>query len=108
MTDMYLFFMILTMAGVTLLLRFLPFIIFRGKKETPEFVDYLGRVLPFSIVAMLVIYCLKGIDFIGDNQGIPEIIASLTVVVLHVWKRNNLLSIITGTALYMILVQLIF
>lgn len=108
MTDTHLFLMILTMAGVTLLLRFLPFLIFRGKKETPEFVEYLGKVLPFSIVAMLVIYCLKGIDFIGDNKGIPEIIAGLTVVFLHVWKRNNLLSIITGTGLYMLLVQLFF
>lgn len=94
------------MAVVTMLLRFLPFLLF--SKNTPRFILYLGNVLPYSVIAMLVVYCLKGIDFIGGNHGLPEIISILLVVLLHKWKHNTLLSILSGTISYMLLIQLVF
>lgn len=100
--------MILVIALVTAALRFLPFVIFGGGRKVPQFVSYLGRVLPYSIMAMLVAYCLKGISFIKAPFGIPELISVVLVVVLHVWKRNTLLSIVGGTVCYMVLVQLVF
>ncbi|MBQ8210335.1 MAG: branched-chain amino acid transporter permease [Clostridia bacterium] len=100
--------MIGVIALVTVLLRFLPFLIFRGNKKTPEFITYLGKVLPFAIMGMLVVYCLKNISFVSAPFGIPEIIAVAVVVLLHLWKRNTLVSIIGGTACYMVLVQLVF
>lgn len=100
--------MILVIALVTAALRFLPFVIFGGGRKVPQFVSYLGRVLPYSIMAMLVVYCLKGISFIKAPFGIPELISVVLVVVLHVWKRNTLFSIVGGTVCYMVLVQLVF
>lgn len=100
--------MIFIIAAVTAFLRFAPFIIFSGEKPIPEFINYLGRVLPYSIMAMLVVYCLKGISFTKAPFALPEIIAVATVVVLHIWKRNTLFSIICGTICYMVLIQFIF
>lgn len=91
---------------VTLLTRVLPFIAFSNKKS--PIIEYLGEVLPYSIMAMLVVYCLKDVNFISGFHGISEIIAVATVVVLHLYKRNTLLSIIGGTLVYMLCVQLIF
>ncbi|MBE5926054.1 MAG: branched-chain amino acid transporter AzlD [Lachnospiraceae bacterium] len=95
-------------AIVTIALRFLPFLIFGGKKETPKLVVYLGKVLPYSIMGMLVIYCYKNISVLTKPYGMPEIIAGIIVVLLHLWKRNTLLSIISGTAAYMLLIQVVF
>lgn len=106
MNDIHTIFIILTAGAITIFLRVLPFIAF-GKKR-PEFVLYLGKVLPYATMAMLVVYCLKDINFFRGSHGIPEIISSIFVIILHIWKRNTLLSIITGTALYMFLVQVIF
>ncbi len=89
---------------VTILLRFLPFFIF-GEKKTPEFLDYLGRFLQYAIMAMLVVYCLKGVSFVTMASWVPSVIAVIVVVVLHVWKRNTLISIVGGTLCYMIMVQ---
>ena len=101
--------LIIVVAGaVTLLLRFLPFLIFGGKRETPPFVVYLGKVLPYAIMGMLVIYCLRGISFTAAANFLPELIACAVVVLAHVWKRNTLLSIISGTVCYMLLVQVVF
>lgn len=100
------FYIILIAGGVTALLRFLPFIAFRTRR--PGFILYLGRVLPYAVMAMLVIYCLKGVNIFAGSHGLPELIACLAVVVLHVWKRNTLLSITAGTALYMFLIQNVF
>lgn len=94
------------MAIVTLLLRALPFIVF--KKEVPEYLVYLGKVLPAAIVGMLVIYCLKDVNIAADPHGIPELISALTVIGLQAWKRNSLLSILAGTAVYMVLIQTVF
>ena len=101
--------LIIAVAGaVTLLLRFLPFLIFGGTRETPPFVVYLGKVLPYAIMGMLVIYCLRGISFTAAANFLPELIACAVVVLAHVWKRNTLLSIISGTVCYMLLVQFVF
>ena len=97
---------IAVMAIGTMLLRLLPFLLF--SKNTPKPILYLGNVLPYSIVAMLVVYCLKEVDFTGTSHGLPEIIAVLLVAVLHKWKHNTLLSILSGTICYMLLVQLVF
>ena len=102
------FLIILVSGAVTAAIRFLPFIIFGGKRQTPPFISYLGRVLPYAIMGMLVIYCLRGISFGAAPHGIPELIACAAVVLLHVWKRSTLLSIFGGTLCYMLLVQLVF
>ncbi len=100
--------MIAVIAIVTALLRFLPFLIFGGQRETPAFVSYLGRVLPYAIMGMLVVYCLKNVSFVSGSRGIPELISCALVSALYVWKRSTLLSIAGGTACYMLLVQLVF
>ena len=92
----------------TILLRALPFLIFGGKKEVPQTVQYLGQVLPPAIMAVLVVYCLKGISLFQGNHGIPEILSVLAVAGLHIWKKNILLSIGLGTLCYMVLIQVIF
>ena len=100
--------LILVMALVTAGLRFLPFVIFTKGRKVPEVVAYLGRVLPYAVMAMLVVYCLKRLSFVQMPFGLPELISVVLVVVLHVWKRNTLLSIVGGTVCYMLLVQLVF
>jgi branched-subunit amino acid transport protein AzlD len=90
----------------TILLRGLPFVIFR--KHTPSYIVYLGRVLPPALIGMLVIYCFKDVSFTTAPHGLPELIAAGSVVLLHVWKRSSLVSILGGTAIYMVLVQMIF
>ena len=87
--------------------RALPFLIFRGK-EVPEIIRYLGRVLPMAIMATLVMYCLKGISFSSVACFAPMFIASAATALLHLWKRNTMLSIFGGTACYMFLIQVIF
>ena len=99
--------LVAVIALVTIALRFLPFAIFRSR-ETPKFIAYLGRVLPFSIMGMLVVYCLKNISFTAMHFCIPEVISVALVAGLHIWKRNTLLSIIGGTVCYMLLGQLVF
>ena len=96
--------LVIIMASVTILLRFLPFIIFNGK-QTPKYILYLGNVLPYSIMGMLVVYCLKGTNFQSLQGFVPAVVASLVVVLSYVWKRNTLISIISGTVVYMILIQ---
>ncbi len=87
--------------------RALPFLLFRGK-EVPEIVRYLGRVLPMAIMATLVMYCLKGITFSSAAGFAPPLIASALTALLHIWKRNTMLSIFGGTVCYMLLVQVVF
>lgn len=92
----------------TALTRFLPFLIFPAGKPTPKYIQYLGKVLPSAVFGMLVIYCLKGVSIFSGTRGIPELIAILIVIALHVWKRQMLLSIAGGTICYMLLVQMVF
>ena len=96
--------LVFTMAVVTVLLRFLPFLVFR--KETPPYISYLGRVLPSAIIGMLVVYCLKDMNVTAAPFGIPELIAAACVVGLQAWRRNSLVSILSGTAVYMLLIRL--
>lgn len=100
--------LVAVVAGVTALIRFLPFVVFGGGRPTPKFVVYLAGVLPCAIMAMLVVYCLRGVDLRGPTHGLPELLAGAAVVGLHLWKKNTLLSIAVGTALYMVLVQAVF
>ena len=95
-------------ALVTAATRFLPFLIFRKKESTPPIITYLGQVLPCAIMGMLVVYCLKDVQFLSAPFGAPELIGCAIVAVLHIWKRNSLLSIGVGTVCYMLLVQLVF
>ena len=99
---------VLIIALVTAALRFLPFLVFPDGKKRPRIITSLGTVLPYGVMAMLVIYCLKGVSLLAWPHGLPELLAILAVVGLHLWKKNTLLSIFGGTAIYMVLVQLIF
>ncbi len=92
----------------TMATRFLPFLVFSGKKPTPKYIQYLGNVLPGAIFAMLVVYCLKGVSILEYSYGLPEAIAIILTVALHLWRRQMLLSIAAGTVSYMLLVQFVF
>lgn len=102
---------ILTIAAVslgTLLTRFTPFLVFRGGRDTPSYVQYLGKALPGAALGLLVVYCFKDVNVLTGSHGLPELISLAVIAVLHVWKRNMLLSIASGTAAYMLLVNLVF
>lgn len=92
----------------TMLMRFLPFLLFPAGKPTPKFVKYLGKVLPAAVFGLLIVYCLKDVSVLAGSHGIPELISIALVVGLHLWKRQMLLSIAGGTICYMLLVQLVF
>ena len=101
---------IITVAVVvlgTMTTRFLPFIIFPEGKEPPAVVTYLGKVLPYAVIGLLVVFCLKDVPGSG-HYGVPELIAIIFIVILHKWKKSTLLSIGGGTVLYMALVQMVF
>ena len=106
--DMHAVCLVAVVALVTIALRFLPFLIFNGKRKTPPYILFLGRVLPFAIMGMLVVYCLRNTALFAAPYGIPELIACLSVVLFHIRKRNSLLSIGGGTLIYMLLVQFVF
>lgn len=91
----------------TMTTRFLPFLVFGEKRETPRYIQYIGRLLPSAVFGMLIVYCLRNVDFLGGVHGIPEIIAIVITVVLHLWRRQMLLSIAGGTVCYMLLLQYI-
>lgn len=99
---------VVVVAICTLMTRALPFMIFGGKRTVPNVIRYLGNVLPPAIMAVLVVYCMKNINFKSFNNFVPELIAALVVIGLHLWKRNTLLSIVLGTLCYMALVQVVF
>ncbi len=92
----------------TMFMRFLPYIIFPAGKPTPKYIVYLGRVLPGAIFGMLVIYCLKNVSVLAHPYGIPELIGIAVTVVLHLWKKQMILSMAGGTLIYMALVQFVF
>lgn len=103
----YIWYSVAVMALVTATLRFLPFVLFPGGK-TPKLIEKLGRVLPYAIMGMLVVYCLKDIHFASPSGFLPPLISCAVVAVLHIWKRNTLLSIIAGTLCNMLLLQFVF
>ncbi len=102
------FLIILVVALTTFATRVVPFLIFPKGKEIPPIIQYLGKVLTPAVMGMLVVYCLKATSVVAPPHGIPEAIAVAVTAGLHVWKRNNLLSIGTGTVLYMVLIQIVF
>jgi len=95
-------------ALVTAGLRFLPFVVFGGGRKTPAIITRLSGVLPSAVMAMLVVYCLRSVQFSGMEGWIPAMVSCLLTAGLHVWRRNTLLSIVGGTVCYMLLVQLVF
>ena len=108
MNNLHSVLIIAVAAAVTIALRFLPFFIFGENRKTPPLIAYLGQVLPYSIMGMLVVYCLKDVSLTRAPFGIPEAIGCAVVTLLYIWKRNTLLSIGAGTVCYMLLVQFIF
>jgi len=103
-----LFLAILLMAVATALTRFLPFIVFGRGRKPPEVIRYLGRALPPAMLTLLVVYCLRGMDFSAFPFGLSEVIGCAVVAALHLWRGNALISIFGGTAVYMFLVQVAF
>ena len=108
MPQLHSIFIVAVAALVTMVTRFLPFLLFGNRRKTPQIITYLGKVLPHAIMGMLVIYCLKDVTILAYPYGIPELLGCAAVVLLHLWKRNTLLSIGVGTVFYMRLVQIIF
>ena len=108
MTNVQVWYAIAIIVLVTALTRFLPFILLSSGKKTPKIITKLGNLLPYAIMGMLVVYCLKDISFTSVSGFLPAIIGCIIVAALYVWKRNTLLSIIVGTVSYMLLVQFVF
>ena len=92
----------------TMATRFLPFLLFSPKRPTPAYVQYLGKALPAAIFGMLVVYCLKNVEFFSGNHWLPELLAIAVTAGLHIWRRQMLVSIAGGTVFYMVLVQMVF
>jgi len=108
LTGLPLFITIIAIALGTVLTRSLPFFIFPQGKNTPAFIKKLQLLLPSAVIGLLVVYCLRDINISSGNHGVPELAASLVTVILHLWRKNTLLSIAGGTVLYMLLVQSVF
>ncbi len=105
MNDKYIIMVIAVMSIVTIILRFLPFIVFDHGEQLPRWISYLGNVLPPAIMSMLLVYCLRNINLAEGNHGFPELICVGVAMLLHHWKRNTLFSIGVSTLLYMIMKQ---
>lgn len=105
-TELFLFFGLISLG--TVITRALPFLIFREDRKLPKFVKYLSDVLPFTTIGMLVVYCLKDVSFTSAPFALPEIISIAAIAILHLVKKNTLLSIGIGTVLYMILINFVF
>ena len=100
--------MVAVAAVCTIATRLAPFLLFNGKKPIPPLIRYLGEALPPAVIALLVVYCLKNVQWLTGSHGLPELLCIAVTALLHLWKRNNLLSIGAGTVLYMVLVQNLF
>lgn len=108
MNNQTAFILIVAMGLATMATRVLPFVIFTRRETVPPFILYLGDVLPFASIGLLIVYCLKDVNFIAGSHGIPEAIAMAVVIASYLWKRNTIMSMLLGTILYMVLVQQIF
>lgn len=108
MSSVHSLLLIAVVSLTTVFTRALPFVVFGGKNKMPQVIKYLGKVLPGAIMAVLVVYCLKGVTLFSGNHGLPELLAVALVILLHLWKKNTLFSICAGTGFYMLLVQVIF
>lgn len=107
MTTVQIIIMTIALAAGVVVTRFAPFVLFPENKPVPKTVEYLGSVLPPAVIALLVVYCLRNVDFLHAAFGLPEILAIICICMLHTWKRNSLLSIAGGTLIYMGLLQVI-
>jgi len=105
-TQLFIFFGLITLG--TVLTRALPFLLFPEHKEIPKYIKYLADILPYTIMGMLVVYCLKDISLVHTPFALPELLSIIVILVLHTWKKNTLLSIGSGVLLYMLLVQYVF
>ena len=108
MNNFYTWFVIAIIALVTASIRFLPFLIFSNSSKTPKIIEKLGKLLPFSVMGMLVIYCIKDVKITSISSVLPTLISSAIVFFLYLWKRNTIISILCGTICYMFLIQIIF
>lgn len=99
---------ILLCALGTQIMRFLPFLVFSSDKPTPKYIQYLGKALPSAVFAMLAVYCFKDVSIFSGSHGLPELISVIAIVLVHLWKKNMMLSIAVGTVCYMILIRTIF
>ena len=108
LTTVQILAIILAVSLGTQMTRWLPFLLFPEKKEPPQVVTDLGRLLPPAMMGLLVVYCFKNVSWLSGSHGAPELLATAAVVGLHLWKKNVLLSIAGGTALYMVLLQVVF
>ena len=108
LTTVQILAIILAVSLGTQITRWLPFLLFPESKQPPKVVLYLGKVLPPAMMGLLVVYCLRSVDLLSGSHGLPEAIAVAVIAALHLWKRNVLLSIAGGTAVYMLLVQVVF
>ena len=106
--ELHSFLLIMVCSIVTAALRALPFLLFPAGKETPSLIRYLRGVLPSAVMGMLVVDCLTSVSSTQAPHGLPEFLAIAAVVLVHKWKHNTLLSILGGTLLYMVLVQVVF
>ena len=108
LTSVQTFIIICMVTAGTIITRVLPFILFQDTKLNNSYISYLGQVLPYAAIGMLVVYSLKGVNLGISPHGIPEAISIIIIAVLHYWKENTILSIGVGTIVYMVLVQVVF
>ena len=110
MTDqtLYTLFVVGIIVLATQLTRWIPFLLFSEKRGVPKFVHYLGKILPPAIIATLIVFCLKSVDFKSAASLLPQLISIAVVAALHLWRRNSLLSIGSGTVCFMLLSRLVF
>ena len=108
LTSVQTLIIILCVAAGTQITRWLPFLLFPEHRQPPAVITFLGRALPPAMMGLLVVYCLKGVSLTAPPHGLPEAIAIAVIVLLHHWRSNVLLSIGGGTAVYMLLVQVVF
>ena len=108
MTTLESIILIAVVVAATMLTRFIPFLVFSARRTPPPAVVYLGKVRPYAVIGLLIVYCLKGITPFSGSHGIPEALALLATIALHKWKHQTLLSVAGGTLCYVLLVQLVF
>ena len=109
MTEyMHAILIIVVMGGATLATRILPVLIFGRGERVPDFILYLGKVIPYTAMGLLIVYCLRDVSVIHGSHGLPELIALAAVTGSYLWKRNTILSVIIGTVIYMFLLQMVF
>ena len=99
---------LLVMGAATFATRIVPVIIFGRSAKVPDFILYLGKVIPYTAMGLLIVYCLRDVSILSGSHGIPELIAMAVVVASYLWKRNTIVSVILGTAVYMLLLQMVF